>query len=125
MITRNKEKLATLLYLITEIISKDDSNIIFAATKYHVDLISLVFTSFNIHNVGIYGSMDMGIRKDMIMEFKKNNNCKTMVVTDLAARGIDLPFVNNIIHFDFPSQAKTFIHRSGRTARAGRDVKFN
>ena len=45
---------------------------------------------------------------------------KVLIVTDVAARGIDLPMLDNVVHYDFPSTPKVFVHRSGRAARAGR-----
>ena len=67
----------------------------------------------------IYGAMDQRAREEKLVEFRRKH-VNFLFVTDLAARGIDIPLLENVIHFDFPTKLKLFIHRAGRTARAGR-----
>ncbi len=50
--------------------------------------------------------------------FKKRKNNAVLIVTDVAARGLDIPSVKYVIHYDYPSNHQIFVHRSGRTARA-------
>jgi ATP-dependent RNA helicase DDX54/DBP10 len=61
--------------------------------------------------------MDTEARTIALTNFRENQS-KFLIVTDLCARGIDIPDVKYVINYDFPSQMKTFIHRCGRTARA-------
>ena len=103
--TRQSDKLAALVYLLKQV-QQDECSIIFAPTKYHVDLISEVLTKFEVPNVGIYGKMDMVARKEQVLAFKQRK-IKILVVTDLASRGIDLPFVENVIHFDYPQSVNS------------------
>lgn len=68
--------------------------------------------------VYIFGAMDQSTREDRLLKFRQKR-VNFLLVTDLAARGIDIPLLENVIHFDFPTSLKLYIHRSGRTARAG------
>lgn len=119
-ICRTSEKIPLLIHLFkNQIDSSIENTIIFTATSYWVDYLVELLNIFGIKNVGIYGKMDQLARKEQMGKFFRRE-VSTLVVTDLVARGIDLPFVDNVINLDFPSQNKLFIHRCGRTARAGK-----
>jgi ATP-dependent RNA helicase DDX54/DBP10 len=62
--------------------------------------------------------MDQRTREDRLYQFR-TKRVNFLIVTDLAARGIDIPLLDNVIHYDFPPKMKLFIHRAGRTARNG------
>ena len=66
---------------------------------------------------GVYGKMDMEMRTYSLDNFRKRKRA-LLIVTDVAARGLDIPEVNFVIHYDYPSNSQIFVHRSGRTARA-------
>lgn len=67
----------------------------------------------------MFGSMDVVKRKQELENFV-SGEAQFLVVTDLCARGIDIPDVHVVVNFDFPADLKTFVHRCGRTARVDR-----
>ncbi|XP_077249788.1 putative DEAD-box ATP-dependent RNA helicase 29 [Tasmannia lanceolata] len=116
---RHEEKHAALLYLIREQISSDQQTLIFVSTKHHVEFINILFREEGIEASICYGDMDQDARKIHLSRFRAR---KTMflIVTDVAARGIDIPLLDNVVNWDFPPKPKIFVHRVGRAARAGR-----
>lgn len=94
------------------------STIIFAATKHHVEYLATLLRQSGFAVSHVYGSLDQTARK-MQVEYFRTGLTDILVVTDVAARGIDIPILANVINYDFPSQPKIFVHRVGRTARAG------
>jgi len=94
------------------------STIIFAATKHHVDYLASLLRLSGFAVSHAYGSLDQTARKIQVSEFTTGMT-HILVVTDVAARGIDIPVLANVINYDFPAQPKIFVHRVGRTARAG------
>jgi ATP-dependent RNA helicase DDX54/DBP10 len=116
---RSNEKMGALLYLCQNIIPKEQLTIIFTATRHHSELIHLLFNKLSITSTLIYGTMDQEVRSQNLNLFRRGE-VSFMIVTDVAARGIDVPLLNNVINFHFPPSPKLFIHRCGRAARQGR-----
>lgn len=128
--TRSIEKDAALLHVMHQVIIKDKEDniddesktgltLIFAATRHHVDYITTLLIASGIKAVGIYGSLDQEARKQHLSHFRSGKT-PVLVVTDVAARGIDVPLIDHVVHYHFPPSPKLFIHRAGRAARAGR-----
>ena len=121
-VCRKEEKAAALLGLLKHVIPTNQPTIVFAATRHHVEFIVQLLSKAGVKCCSVYGSMDSMLRKNNLEKFrthKKTGVC-VMVVTDVAARGIDIPLLDNTINYDFPGQPKIFIHRVGRVARQGR-----
>lgn len=95
------------------------STIVFAATKHHVEYLTALLRASDYAVSFVYGSLDQTARKMQVDAFRSGAS-NILVVTDVAARGIDIPLLANVINYDFPSQPKIFVHRVGRTARAGK-----
>jgi ATP-dependent RNA helicase DDX54/DBP10 len=94
------------------------STIVFAATKHSVDYLAALLRESGFAVSHAYGSLDQTARKMQVQDFRTGMT-NILVVTDVAARGIDIPVLANVINYDFPAQPKIFVHRVGRTARAG------
>ncbi|CAM9691621.1 unnamed protein product [Chrysoparadoxa australica] len=116
---RSLDKLACLLILLREVIPQDDTTLIFTATRHHAELLHVLLTEFKYRVGVIYGAMDQEARKSHLDDFRKGRS-QLLIVTDVAARGIDVPLLNNVVNFSFPPQPKLFVHRVGRAARQGR-----
>lgn len=96
----------------------EHATIVFVATKHHVEYISTLLRQSGFAVSHAYGSLDQTARKIQVQDFRTGMT-NILVVTDVAARGIDIPILANVINYDFPPQPKVFVHRVGRTARAG------
>lgn len=93
--------------------------LIFVATKHHVEYLTVLLTTAGYSVSQIYGTLDQTARSIQMDRFRRGIT-NVLVVTDVAARGIDIPVLENVVNYDFPTGARVFVHRVGRTARAGR-----
>ena len=98
------------------------SCIIFCSTCEHARLISLLLRNLGFKAIPLHGKMSQHQRLGSLNKFK-SANATILVATDVASRGLDIPLVDVVINYDIPTNSKDYIHRVGRTARAGRTGK--
>ncbi len=110
------DKKGLLLSLIRK--ESDKSILIFSRTKHGADNISRILRKAGINSGTIHGDKSQSQRQRALADFKSGRT-KVMVATDIAARGIDIKELQMVINYDLPDVAETYIHRIGRTGRAG------
>ncbi|KAJ1864624.1 ribosomal RNA processing protein [Coemansia sp. RSA 2703] len=115
-----KHKDCYLVWLMNEMAGQ--SAIVFARTCNEVLRIGLLLRSLGIEAIPLHGQLSMDKRLGALNKFKSGAR-KVLVATDVASRGLDIPTVDLVVNFDIPTFSKDYIHRVGRTARAGRSGK--
>jgi superfamily II DNA/RNA helicase len=100
------------------IVEASNRTIIFSRTKWGADKLTDKLLGENVRVAAIHGDLRQAQREKALSDFQ-SGRVKCLVATDVAARGIHVDDVDVVIHYDPPSDAKTYVHRSGRTARAG------
>jgi superfamily II DNA/RNA helicase len=106
--------------LLTEMLRGDayEKVLVFGETKFGVQRLSDHLDNSGIPSVAIHGNKNQSQRQRALKQFKENR-VRVMVATDVAARGLDIPNVSHVINFDTPQNYEDYIHRIGRTGRAG------
>lgn len=114
VMTTPEEKLNTLFQLICKIGNK--RTLIFCNHRDAVDRISELLREKGIARETFHGGMEQDERERALLKFR-NDSARILITTDLAARGLDIPEVESIVHYQLPPKEDAFIHRNGRTAR--------
>ncbi len=110
--------------LLTDMLSRDEYEkvVVFGETKYGVQRLAERLAGSGITAEAIHGNKSQAQRQRALQAFK-NHQVKVLVATDVAARGLDIPNVSHVINFDTPNTYEDYIHRVGRTGRAGAQGK--
>ncbi len=104
----------------TEVAARDGRTILFARTKHGVDRLVKMLRRDGVNAGALHGGKAQNARNRAIADFKEGRT-PVLVATDVAARGIHIDDVSLVVHVDPPADPKDYLHRAGRTARAGHD----
>lgn len=106
--------------LVSILKNKEIENVlVFSRTKHGADRIVRKLQKFSIKSNAIHGNKSQGAREKALKSFR-SLEINILIATDIAARGIDVKEVSHVINYDLPNDAENYVHRIGRTARAGR-----
>lgn len=113
---KNKDK------LLVQLLKKDnmDRVMVFVQMKHVANKVVLTLDKARISAAAIHGNKSQTARTNALAKFKAGK-IKVLVATDIAARGIDVNNISHVINYDMPVEAETYVHRIGRTARAGNE----
>ncbi|OJJ89654.1 RNA-dependent ATPase RRP3 [Aspergillus glaucus CBS 516.65] len=106
-----------LVYLLNEFAGQ--SAIIFTRTVHETQRMSVLLRALGFGAIPLHGQLSQSSRLGALGKFRSRSR-DILVATDVAARGLDIPSVDVVLNFDLPSDSKTYVHRVGRTARAGK-----
>lgn len=96
------------------------SALVFCRTRVEVDEVTAMLNGRGHRAEAIHGGMSQP-QRDRVMQAFRTGQTELLVATDVAARGLDIPSVSHVINFELPSSAEVYVHRIGRTGRAGRE----
>lgn len=111
-----KRKKELLLHLVAD--GQWQQVLVFSRTKHGANKLSDYLNKFGITSLAIHGNKSQGARTRALAEFKQGN-VRVLVATDIAARGIDIDLLPHVVNFDLPNVPEDYVHRIGRTGRAG------
>ncbi|MEJ8762387.1 DEAD/DEAH box helicase [Phocaeicola sp. HCN-40430] len=109
-----KDKLETLYKLLCSL--GDQSTLVFCNHRESVDRVGKYLHSMKVYCETFHGGMEQDDRERALYKFR-NGSCHIFISTDLAARGLDIPDIRNVVHYHLPIAEDGFVHRNGRTAR--------
>lgn len=115
-----KHKDLYLVYILNELVG--NSFIVFTNTCNNTQRVALLLRNLGFTAIPLHGQMSQSKRLASLNKFKGKQR-SILIATDVASRGLDIPHVDVVLNLDLPSHSKDYIHRVGRTARAGRSGK--
>jgi superfamily II DNA/RNA helicase len=115
LMTTDQDKYTRLL---EQLDKREGSIIVFVKTKRGADRLSVKLNDEDHKSGAIHGDLRQN-KRDRVLSAFRNKKYRIMVATDVAARGIDIPHIRHVINYDLPQCPEDYIHRIGRTARAG------